>query len=201
MKKKNRPMILFSIIALIIIICIAAIWWLNSKSINAIEDIKKINASDTFDQQEEEYIVYFWQSTCTYCKQIEKDVISFSNSGDIPLYVVDMQEEKNESSWYDWEAHHKKYDQVIGKIEDGKEVWNEGINIENFQNDKDIAWGIVANEENQIIATHNTAYGNEAPENAEEIEITGTPTMIKIKNGQFDDYAVGVEETLDMLGK
>ncbi|WP_312099331.1 hypothetical protein [Niallia sp.] len=201
MKKKNRPTIIFSTIAVIVIICFAAIWWLNSKSINAIEDIKKINASATFDQQDEEYIVYFWQATCTYCKQIESEVIDFSNNGDIPIYIVDMQDEKNESSWYDWEAHHKKYDKVIGKMEDGKEVWNEGINIEDFQTDKNIAWGIVVNEENQIIATHNTAYGNETPESAEQIEITGTPTMIKIKKGKFDEYAVGVDETLEILGE
>ncbi|MEQ2467714.1 hypothetical protein [Niallia hominis] len=201
MKKKNRPMIIFIVIAVILIVCFAAIWLLNSNRINAIEDLTKIDASSTFNQQDEEYIVYFWQATCSYCKQIEEDVIEFSNSGDVPIYIVDMQEEKNESIWYDWEAHHKEYDKIIGKIVDGKEVWNDGINIEDFQNDKNIAWGVVANEDNQIIATHNTAYGNEAPETAKEIEITGTPTMIKIKNGIFEDYAVGVEETLDMLGK
>lgn len=201
MKKKNRPMIIFIVIAVILIVCFAAIWLLNSNRINAIEDLTKIEASSTFNQQDEEYIVYFWQATCSYCKQIEEDVIEFSNSGDVPIYIVDMQEEKNESIWYDWEAHHKEYDKIIGKIVDGKEVWNDGINIEDFQNDKNIAWGVVANEDNQIIATHNTAYGNEAPETAKEIEITGTPTMLKIKNGIFEDYAVGVEETLDMLGK
>ncbi|MCF2648903.1 hypothetical protein [Niallia circulans] len=201
MKKKNRPMIIFIVIAVILIVCFAAIWLLNSNRINAIEDLTKIDASSTFNQQDEEYIVYFWQATCSYCKQIEEDVIEFSNSGDVPIYIVDMQEEKNESIWYDWEAHHKEYDKIIGKIVDGKEVWNDGINIEDFQNDKNIAWGVVANEDNQIIATHNTAYGNEAPETAKEIEITGTPTMLKIKNGIFEDYAVGVEETLDMLGK
>jgi len=201
MKKKNRPMIIFIVIAVILIVCFAAIWLLNSNRINAIEDLTRIEASSTFNQQDEEYIVYFWQATCTYCKQIEEDVIEFSNSGDVPIYIVDMQEEKNEASWYDWEAHHKEHDKIIGKIVDGKEVWNDGINIEDFQNDKNIAWGVVANEDNQIIATHNTAYGNEAPETAKEIEITGTPTMIKIKNGIFEDYAVGVEETLDMLGK
>lgn len=201
MNKKNRPTIIFSTVAVIIIICFAAIWWLNSKSIRAIEDIKKINASATFEQQDEEYIVYYWQATCTYCKQIENDVIEFSNDGDIPIYVVDMQDKENESNWYDWETHHKEYDKVIGKIEDGKEVWNDGINIENFQNDQEIAWGIVADEENQIIATHNTAYGNEEPASAEEIEITGTPTMIKVKNENIDSYAVGVDETLEMLGE
>ncbi|WP_048718784.1 thioredoxin domain-containing protein [Bacillus sp. 522_BSPC] len=201
MKKKNRPMIIFIVIAVILIVCFAAIWLLNSNRINAIEDLTKIEASSTFNQQDEEYIVYFWQATCTYCKEIEEHVIEFSNSGDVPIYIVDMQEEKNEASWYDWEAHHKEHDKIIGKIVDGKEVWNDGINIEDFQNDKNIAWGVVANEDNQIIATHNTAYGNEAPETAKEIEITGTPTMIKIKNGIFEDYAVGVEETLDMLGK
>ncbi|MEM5596099.1 hypothetical protein AAHB53_06725 [Niallia circulans] len=94
MKRKNRPVIIFSVIVLIIIIGIAAIWTLKSKDNDAIEDIQKINASATFNQQEEEYIVYFWQATCTYCKQIEKDVLSFSNNGEIPIYVVDMQDEK-----------------------------------------------------------------------------------------------------------
>ncbi|MFT8320919.1 MAG: hypothetical protein ABF649_08440 [Bacillus sp. (in: firmicutes)] len=197
---KHKPRILMISIVLIVIICFIGIRFLTGSSENtSIEDIKKIHAQQTFAQKEDEYIVYFWQSTCTYCEQIEEEVLKFSNNGKIPILIVDMQDAANIGSWYDWEAHHKKYDKVIGKIEDGKEMLNEGVNLDDFKNDLKVAWSVEATEDKQIIAKHNTPYGNETPANAGEIQITGTPTMIKVKNGKFAGYAVGVDETVDML--
>lgn len=199
---KKKPIVITSIIIAIILLCFLGIWLLNLHKTHSIEDIEKIEAADTFSQKgNKEYIVYFWQSTCTYCKQIEKDVVSFYGNGSIPIFIVDMQNSANVDSWYDWEGHHKKYDKVIGKVENGKEVLDKGVNIEEYMNNKEIAWSIEANERNQIIAKHNTAYGNTSPANAEEIEITGTPTMIKVKNRKVDSYAVGVKETLELMKK
>ena len=201
MKKYNKVKLIFLFIIAVIIISLSAIWLLNKITNHSIDDLPKINATDTFNQTDREYIVYFWQSTCTYCKQIENDVLSYSNSEKLPIYIVDMQNENNISKWYDWEGHHKQYDQVIGKMEDGKEVLNEGINIEQFQNDEAVSWAVVINDENELVATHNTAYGNEEPQKASDLEITGTPTMIKVKDGMFEHYAVGVDQTLKALEK
>jgi len=71
--------------------------------------------------------------------------------------------------------------------------------LKEYINNKEIAWSIETTKANQIIAKHNTAYGNTAPTNVEEIEITGTPTMMKVKDGKVEEYAVGVDETLDLM--
>lgn len=197
---KKKPIFAIGIIIIIVSICLLGIWLLTSRMSNSIDDIEKIEVKDTFSQKgEKEYIVYFWQSTCSYCKQIEEEVLSFHKTGNIPIFIVDMQESANTKSWYDWEEHHKKYDKVIGKVKNGKELLNKGVHMEDYTNNKEIAWSIEINEKNQIIAKHNTAYGNTAPTNVEEIEITGTPTMMKVKDGKVEEYAVGVDETLDLM--
>ncbi|MCT2343560.1 thioredoxin family protein [Bacillales bacterium AN1005] len=44
-----------------------------------IYDINRIHAEETFNQEEKEYIVYFWQETCSYCKEIEQTVLEYSD--------------------------------------------------------------------------------------------------------------------------
>ncbi|WP_445486806.1 hypothetical protein [Niallia sp. 03133] len=199
---KKRPWITVITIILVISICFIGIRFLNNHRGNtSIDEMGKINVQNTFTQREDEYIVYYWQATCSYCKQIEEEVIQFSNKGKIPVYIVDMQDPTNTGSWYDWEKHHKKYDKVIGKIENGKEVLNEGVSLDQFKKDRKVAWSLETTEDKQIIAKHNTPYGNLSPANGDEIEITGTPTMIKVKNGNFAEYAVGVDETVQLMKK
>jgi len=187
-----------TIFLFIILVVLIVVWQINRNDHPSMEDLTKISAENTFKQKDKEYIVYFWQATCTYCKEIEKDVLVYSASN--PIYVVDMQNEKNVEKWYDWEEHHKKYDKVIGKVESDKEILKDGINIEDFQQNKMVSWSIEINDNKEIIATHNTAYANEKPSNASELEITGTPTMLKVKDGLLVDYVVGVEESVKMLG-
>ncbi|HWJ77894.1 MAG TPA: hypothetical protein VNR61_07445 [Niallia sp.] len=188
-----------TIFLFIILVVLLVVWQINRNDHPSMEDLTKITAENTFKQKDKEYIVYFWQATCTYCKEIEKDVLVYSASN--PIYVVDMQNEKNVEKWYDWEEHHKKYDKVIGKVESDKEILKDGINIEDFQQNKMVSWSIEINDNKEIIATHNTAYANEKPSNASELEITGTPTMLKVKDGLLVDYVVGVEESVKMLEK
>jgi len=188
-----------TIFLFIILVVLIVVWQINRNDHPSMEDLTKISAENTFKQKDKEYIVYFWQATCTYCKEIEKDVLVYSASN--PIYVVDMQNEKNVEKWYDWEEHHKKYDKVIGKVESDKEILKDGINLEDFQQNKMVSWSIEINDNKEIIATHNTAYANEKPSNASELEITGTPTMLKVKDGLLVDYVVGVEESVKMLEK
>ncbi|MGP7817151.1 hypothetical protein [Niallia sp. 01092] len=197
---KNIRRVVIILLVFILIVCFIGIKFLTFNRENtSIDDIKKISVQNTFAQKEDEYIVYYWQATCSYCKQIEKDVLRFSNNAKIPIYIVDMQDSLNTSRWYDWEAHHKKYDKVIGKIEAGKEVLNAGVNIDDYKNSKDVSWSFEATKDKKMIARHNTPYGNKTPANADVIEITGTPTMIHVKNGKFAEYAVGVDETVKLM--
>ncbi|WP_226037261.1 hypothetical protein [Aquibacillus saliphilus] len=165
----------------------------NNTTIRDLNDINKIDYQETFAQTANDFIVYFWQDSCKYCEEIEDDVIKYANDSNTALYIVDMLKTNNQQAWYNWETHHQKYDVVIGKLVDGEEKINDGIDIEDFQNETLVSWSFNTNQKNDIIATHNTPFANLEPQNAEEIEITGTPTMIRVINGQFDTYAVGVD--------
>ncbi|MCM3214056.1 hypothetical protein ACQRXC_11140 [Niallia taxi] len=103
----------FSIIAVIFIQV-----GLKNNQKRTINDINRIHAEETFNQEEKEYIVYFWQETCFSCKEIEQTVLEYSDK--CPLYIVDMENDKNKDAWYDWEQHHKEYDQVIGEAKSEK---------------------------------------------------------------------------------
>ncbi|WP_141432114.1 thioredoxin fold domain-containing protein [Bacillus sp. 03113] len=197
MKKKSGVM--FISIIMVIVICFIGIWFF-SKNVNAtINDIKRIDYKETYEQNDEEYLVYFWQATCKYCKEIEKEVVDFNKNSDIPIYIVDMQSANNQEAWYDWEGHHKKYDRVIGKMVDGKETYYEGVDLKAIQSNPSVYWTFEVNKKDEIVAVHNTPYGNKTPKKASEIEVTGTPTMILVKDGKFKEYGVGVDETRKML--
>ncbi|WP_067839497.1 hypothetical protein [Amphibacillus sediminis] len=183
--------VVLAIIALIILTQIGA------GKVSQTTDLKAINVSDSFDQSEKEYLVYFWQEGCIYCQQIEEDVVQFANDADLPIYLVDMQANQNHSAWYNWDAHHQQYDRVIGKVEDGEEQYFE--DAETFLDDSNVNWEIIVDNQDQIIAVHQTAYPETRPSNAEAIEIAGTPTILYIQSGQVTEYAFGTEKALDLL--
>ncbi|MCE4050947.1 thioredoxin domain-containing protein [Bacillus sp. Au-Bac7] len=162
-----------------------------------IYDINRIRAEETFNQEEKEYIVYFWQKTCSSCKEIEQTVLEYREK--YPLYIVDMENDKNKAAWYDWEQHHKEYDQVIGEVKNGKEIINGHVNMDEFLYDREVEWSIELTEDERIVAVHNTPLGNTKPIVSAEIEITGTPTMIKVKEGRTEEFSVGTIEALDLL--
>lgn len=196
MNKKVKGLIFSAVV-----ICLAGllVMLIQTNEPKAIKDIKKIAAQETYTQADKEYIVYFWQEACSYCKQIENVVLEYTKTGETPLYIVDMGDKENAVSWYDWQDHHNKYDKVIGRVEDGKEILDDAININDFINDKDIAWSIQSRDDHKLYAVHQTAYENQMPKSASELEIAGTPTMLKIKEGKLVDYRVGVEEVAKLL--
>ncbi|MED3962512.1 thioredoxin fold domain-containing protein [Niallia taxi] len=174
---------------------------LSKSSEETISSIKRIKATETFSQKDKGYIVYFWQKGCSYCQQLEKSVLEYNKTGEVPLYIVDMGEKKNAASWYDWENHHKKWDKAIGRMENGQEIINDDIDLAELINDKRVSWSVQEGNDNKLIAVHQTPFENKAPQSAAELEITGTPTMIKIENGRLSSYRIGVEESAALLGK
>jgi len=71
--------------------------------------------------------------------------------------------------------------------------------MEDFLYDREVEWSIELTEDERIVAVHNTAFGNTKLIVSEEIEITGTPTMIKVKEGRTEEFSVGTIEALDLL--
>lgn len=185
----------------VLVICLAGllISLLPKEGQDTIDDIKKIKAQESFAQGNKEYIVYFWQDACSYCKQIENAVLEYRKTGETPIYIVDMGDTENADSWYDWQAHHNMYDKVIGRIENGKEITDANINPAEFLNDKEVVWSIQSGADNKLIAVHQTPFENKTPASAAKLAITGTPTMLKIDEGMLSDYRVGVEETVGLL--
>ncbi len=162
-------------------------------------EFPQINFQDTFTQEQTEYIVYFWQQSCSYCQQVEPDMIDFTLNHDIPIYLVDMEIASNQDAWYDWESHHKEYDIMIGKEENGIDSLDHDVKLARFEEDKTVNWTFHKNRAGEIIAAHNTPYANTQPNDANELEITGTPTIIHIKNGKILNYAVGVDPIQRLL--
>ena len=50
--------------------------------------------------------------------------------------------------------------------------------MDDFLYDREVKWSIELTKDERIVAVHNTPFGNTKPIVSEEIEITGTPTMI-----------------------
>lgn len=61
-----------------------------------------------------------------------------------------------------------------------EKIINEHVNMEDFLYDREVEWSIELTEDERIVAVHNTAFGNTKLIVNEEIEITGTSTMIKV---------------------
>ncbi|WP_186578600.1 hypothetical protein [Aquibacillus kalidii] len=172
-----------------------------TSAVDNINDVEHINYKNTYNMNDDEYIVYFWQESCKYCLEVKQDVNQYLQQSSAPIYIVDMKDTSNSNAWYNWEFHHQKYDQKIGTIKDGEEVLDEDIDLSDFENDKNVDWIIEITESNELIAHHNTPYANLEPNSVDELEITGTPTMLKIKNGKLEGYAVGVEQVRKLLVK
>ncbi len=198
---KNKALLKLILLSVFVIVISAVLFVFTSSSAKTFEDIQKISAQDVFTQSDQNYLVYFWQEGCKYCIEVESDIVTYANDSSIPVYVVDMKKEANFHAWYDWESHHEKFDVVIGKITDGKEVYEDGIDLTDYTNDSEINWSIEETEDKKIIASHNTPYPNTAPNSTEELEIVGTPTMISVQNGAFDSYYFGVDEIRSLMTK
>ncbi|GGM41848.1 hypothetical protein GCM10011351_29950 [Paraliobacillus quinghaiensis] len=195
----KKTLILVGITLVVAVLGIILLNQYKTVTVDSIDDIDKIDYQDTYTQDEGDYLIYFWQEGCSYCEEVAPDIIEFAQDADMPIRIVDMQAPNNHDAWYDWETHHEEYDVKIGEVVDEEEQLNEGVELTDYTEDAEVFWRIGINEQDEIIATHNTPYGNTEPATADEIEITGTPTLIQVKDGAFSAYANGPEEVRNLL--
>jgi len=186
------------LIALVAIVGIAVVANFLSPSVNSVTDFKHITYQETFDQKESEYYVYFYQETCPICMQFGPELVEAHNKNNVPVYVVDAAADENLDAWYDWQTHDEKYTKVIGKVENGVQVFNEGESSAKYPSNE--GWTITTNNKNEIIAYLNKARNNKSPQTADEIEISGTPALIKVKDGKLAGYGEGIDEDRALLG-
>lgn len=185
------------LIALVAIVGIAVVANFLSPSVNSVTDFKHITYQETFDQKESEYYVYFYQETCPICMQFGPELVEAHNKNNVPVYVVDAAADENLDAWYDWQTHDEKYTKVIGKVENGVQVFNKGESTAKYPSNE--GWTITTNNKNEIIAYLNKAHNNKSPQTADEIEISGTPALIKVKDGKLAGYGEGIDEDRALL--
>ncbi len=182
--------------ALVAVLVIAVGFNLFVPAVNSTSDLPQITIDQVFEQPKDDYAVYFYTEDCSICKDFEPTIIDAKLKGSLPIYVVDMRDMKNEPAWYDWEGHHEQYDKIIGKLENGKEILNDGQSHADY--DVSEGWSISI-EDNQIIAKNNKAQNNKNPMSYDELEISGTPTLIRIENGRILEYGEGIDESTVIL--
>ncbi len=179
------------IYALVAVVVIAVGFNLFAPQINTTKDLRHITVDNVFDQPEEDYAVYFYQDKCVICKDFEPTVVRAKTEDNLPIYVVDMAKDENVKAWYDWEGHHETYDKVIGRVENNKEILNEGESHDLYPGSE--GWEIVKKDD-QIIAVNNKAVNNRLPQSADELEISGTPTLIRVTDNKVAAYGEGLQE-------
>lgn len=185
------------LIALVAVIAIAVVANFLTPTVNSITEFKHITYQETFDQKEPEYYVYFYQETCPMCMQFGPELVEAHNKNNVPVYVVDAAADENVDAWYDWQAHDKEYTKVIGKVENGVQVFNEGESSAKYPSNE--GWTITTNNKNEIVAYLKKAHNNTSPQTADEIEISGTPALIKVKDGKLAGYGEGIDEDRALL--
>jgi len=159
-------------------------------SIKSTKDLPFIIYTEVFSQKQSEYFVYFYQETCEICKEFEPDILKAARDNNMPIYVVDLLNNKNESAWYDWDTHHEKYTRVIGQIVNGEEVFNEGESPELYPEED--GWTLTTT--NNEITLERRPQNNRAPRTPEEISIPWTPVLLHIKDGEVIGYSEGINE-------
>lgn len=183
------------IAGLVVILAVGAVASLLWPSVRSSRDLPAISYQDSFLQDRAEYFVYFYMEQCHFCQELEPYILKFHNEG-VPIYVVDMADPANANAWYDWDTHHEQHTQVVGEVADGEIIFHEGINEEDFS--RTDGWEIVE-VDGHAIARLNRADFNRTPATYEELEVTGTPMMLHIINGQAVGFDSGVQVSRDML--
>ena len=154
-------------------------------------NLEQIEYSDVFDQNSEEYFVFFWQEGCPFVAEFGERLAAALESG-ASVFGVDMRYGDNSNAWYDWETHHEENSMIIGEVIDGEYVLFDDAFAENFPEED--GWAIVEYEPGVVWARLNRAFVNRLPMDADDLGVSTTPTLIRIVDGSVAGYAVGVEE-------
>ena len=184
------------IYALVAVLVIAVGFNLFVPAVNSTNDLPQLTIDQVFEQPKDDYAVYFYTEDCGICKDFEPTIIHAKTKDSLPIYVVDMRESENEVAWYDWENHHNQYDKVIGRVENGKEILNEGESHDDYPAEEGFE---IVTKGNEIVAVNNKAVNNKKPTTFEELEISGTPTLIRVQEGKVIEYGEGIDQSTVIL--
>lgn len=204
---KNKSIKIFSAILVVIVGVLGSLYYVTAKS-DFYGQFTHIKPDDLFNQNEEEYQVYYYMKDCGDCVAIKENFESYiANNKDMPIYLVDMDKKSNKHAWYDWKDHHSKYDKEIGEVDSsGNEIFYDGESREKYENIDEINESgfkeeyeiVVADKEylhqnknasiNKIYAQSNSPILETETTDVNKIEIAGVPTLIHIKDKEIEGY-------------
>lgn len=169
------------------------------------EGVNKISLDEFFEQEDDDYYVYFYMVNCSYCNQVKEGMLDFASKNDV--YFVDYLLRNNRpTKKYDWTEAREKYNKKIGYINDiGEKVYLPGESEEKYSNMKNM-YGkkmyfefITVTSDNVHLypdAQIGDIYTNvltpeinyAAMEDYTELMIPGVPILFHISNDKIADF-------------
>ena len=179
------------------------------------EGVKKINLENMFEQQQDEYFVYFYMIQCPFCNQVKDKMLDFAAQND-NVYFVDYGLGVNRPlKKYNWNETRTKYNKKIGYIDsNGEKIFLPGESEEKYQNMKNdygktMRFNFVTITSGDLASFPGSQIGDiytdvQTPEidyasitTYEEMLIAGVPALYKVSNGRITEFyfdSVEIEE-------
>ena len=185
-------------------------------------DVTKINLKDMFNQNQEDYYVYFYMVQCPFCNQVKDKMLNFAAENDNVYFVDYALRENRPLQKYNWTATRSKYNKKIGYVDsDGNKVFLPGESEEKYQNMKNdygkrMRFNFVTVTPDDITAFPGSQVGDiytdiQTPEidyasitNYEDMLIAGVPALYRITNGKITEFyfdSVEIEEFFNSIGR
>ena len=210
MKKKSY---IAGIICTTIIICMAGVLLYRNifaiERSNAYEGLSTITMDEIFEKPGNFY-VYAQRSGCPYCDNVKDEIIQFAKSNS--LFVLDTQADENKDAKdYDWTNHHIKYDEEIGEVVNGKNIFYDGLTRNTLKNkyspldytikaaDKDF---VKLNEDKvigKIYAVRESPIIDYTDATKDNFIIAAVPMLYHIENGNIENFYFGDAQILQFL--
>ena len=111
-------------------------------------DLPRILYTESFDQAEDEYFVYFWNAACPACQQFDSDIVAAHEVG-IAIYVVDMANDQNANVWFQGErGMNNQHPQSASEIEISGTP-----SLLHFRNGEVVGYAVGISDGNALFAT------------------------------------------------
>lgn len=186
------------------------------------ENVTKINLKDMFNQNQEDYYVYFYMVQCPFCNQVKDKMLNFAAENDNVYFVDYALRENRPLQKYNWAATRSKYNKKIGYVDsDGNKVFLPGESEEKYQNMKNdygkrMRFNFVTITPEDIPAFPGSQVGDiytdiQTPEidyasitKYEDMLIAGVPALYRITNGKITEFyfdSVEIEEFFNSMGR
>lgn len=205
MKKLNK---LFALVGALVMTAMVGTGTVQAaETTDTYPNLTKISTSEIFQQEQDDYYVYFYKERCPYCNDVKPAINEFAAAGG-NIYGVDYAVLSNRVNGYDWTQAASKYNTKIGHVNsDGSKQYLPGESEAKYLNSteknaygKVIRYQITEIDEYNINDFPGSVIGDlyaevQTPEinyaavtDPADLTIAGVPTMFHIRNGKIETF-------------